>query len=268
MQKTIGLWCAAPETVLDRFGRPACETLLDAGERERWKRLRFDADRDLYLAAHALLRNALTASHPSTAPEEWEFGRDEGGKPVLSGPGARTDLRFNLSHTSGLVAVGVAAGVEVGVDVEDLSRDMDDRRLARRFFTTEEAALLDGAPPAQRPRLFCALWTLREAYLKASGIGLGKTLSSLHFRLGGGTIGFADDALGPIEARRWEFVVLDAGDRHRLAVAAKRSEGMALRVEPGTGGLGGLLPQLRVRAATNGMTTGLPCGEEASGRDG
>jgi phosphopantetheinyl transferase len=91
------------------------------------------------------------------------------GKPRLVG--ARRDLRFSVSHAGGLTLVAVAAGREVGIDVERLGR----RRwlsLPGHALTPAERRSLDALSGAAREAAFLRLWTRKEAVLKAAGVGL------------------------------------------------------------------------------------------------
>ena len=90
------------------------------------------------------------------------------GKPSLAGAG---DLRFNLSHSEGQALLGVARGVDIGVDIEAVRslRDRDD--VARRTFTAGENRALAALAPARRDAGFFACWTRKEAVVKTTGIG-------------------------------------------------------------------------------------------------
>lgn len=160
----VEVWFADP-AVIDA----AAITLLDAEERARMARFVFERDQRLYLAAHALVRRALSR-HADVDPAAWRFVAEEGGRPVLAGPAPVPPLRFNISHCRGLVACAIARDRDVGVDVEriaDLPRDLIDR-----IASPAEAAALRALPAAAQAERFFTLWTLKEAYVKARGKGL------------------------------------------------------------------------------------------------
>jgi 4'-phosphopantetheinyl transferase len=82
------------------------------------------------------------------------------------------DLRFNMSHTSGLAVYAFALGIDVGVDVERI-RPIDNLTdLADQFFCVEEARELQALEVGLRDRAFFLCWTRKEAYVKAVGDGL------------------------------------------------------------------------------------------------
>jgi 4'-phosphopantetheinyl transferase len=153
----------------------ALAAMLDDEERARAARFAFEEDRQSYIAAHALLRSELSR-RADRAPGDWRFAATKLGKPFLVD--APRDLRFSMTHTRGMVAVAIADGVEVGVDVESVDRRAESMKLAERFFAPEEAALLRAVEGEARRDLFFAIWTLKEAVVKATGQGLSQGLDS------------------------------------------------------------------------------------------
>ena len=137
--------------------------------------------RAAYVAAHALER-ALLAVRTGRAARDWKFGAGQYGKPrPIARPG-EPDIRLNLSHTRGLAAVALCTGREIGVDAERMGQATP-FEVARQVFVPAERDLLDAHRPDERPEAFYRLWTLKEAYLKATGYGLARALVSCVFAL-------------------------------------------------------------------------------------
>jgi len=201
--------------------------LLSPAERARYRRFRFARDRRDYAAAHALLRTSLSR-FGAPAPEAWTFAAHARGKPSLAS-GAAASLSFNLSHTHGMVACAIAPGADIGVDVERVDRPLDEEALATRFFATVEQAHLRRCAPAQRAIRFFELWTLKEAYLKAIGVGLSHSLSEMAFELDDGH-GIAFVPPPGIDSRSWQFALFEPAPRYRLAVAVRRTRGEPWRI--------------------------------------
>jgi 4'-phosphopantetheinyl transferase len=195
--------------------RKRCLAWLSNEEHTHVSKLLTDSLRTEYLAAHALLRAALS-SYVGVDPAAWTFGVGVSGKPKITRPAIYRSIRFNLSHTSGLVVVLISCAGVVGVDVENTARTVDVMQVARHFFSNQEQACLkDLSPKARRARFF-AQWVAREAYLK----GVGKGVASGNERL---TIGF--DATGrPKPIRDWRFFLHHPTPKH-VAAAAVRSLG-------------------------------------------
>ncbi len=209
--------------------------LLSSEERARWEGIRVERGREEFLLGRALLRTTLSR-YVSRRPDEWRFELGERGRPELVGAKddpILSDLRFNLAHSEGLVACIVASGGDAGIDVEHPRRSTDYEALARRFFSDDERRLF--AHPSDRPSdrpsedgrrdTFYSIWTLKEAYLKARGIGIGLPLRSLSFEPG------PPSASGPgrIRARfgpevedepaDWQFDLFRAPTDHLIATA-------------------------------------------------
>lgn len=148
---------------------PSLGKLLDDEERARVARFAFEVDRQAYVAAHALLRVALSRL-ADRAPQDWRFAATPSGKPYLVNP--PRDLRFSLSHTQSMVTIAIAEGVEIGVDVESTDRRAENMKVAERFFAPEEIVVLRALDGVARRDAFFAIWTLKEAVVKATGQGI------------------------------------------------------------------------------------------------
>ena len=141
--------------------------LVTAEDRERLTSAMVPRRRAEYLAGRALLRHAI-AQQTGREPKSLRILVSPAGKPdCVDGPA------ISLSH-SGDVVVCALADVTIGVDVETV-RQRSVEGIAERHFTPAEARWLE-ADPAKR---FSMLWVLKEAYLKAVGLGLAGGLASL-----------------------------------------------------------------------------------------
>jgi 4'-phosphopantetheinyl transferase len=194
---------------LDRITDPetlqAYESLLSPEEDARYRRFAFARNRQQFLVGRALVRTTLSR-YAGVPPAAWVFAASGHGKPEIAAPADFAGLRFNLSHTDGLVACAVTAGREVGVDVEDMSRREVSASLARYCLSAAELAHWEGLSDGERREVFFDYWTLKEAYIKARGLGLSVPLHdfSFRFRVDGPPAisfasGFGDDPAG------WHF---------------------------------------------------------------
>jgi 4'-phosphopantetheinyl transferase len=203
----------------------AAQDLLSDSERVRCRRLRFEEDRVSFIVAHALLRTALSRC-AAAGPREWRFSTSGRGRPEIDGPPTRPRLRFNLSHTRGLVACAVTLERDVGIDVERIGRRARTGALAERHFSSSENRRLASLPSPGTRALFFSLWTLKEAYVKARGLGLAMPLDVVSFRVVPGAPPVASFGPGHDEdARAWQFALLEPRPGYRVAVAARREVG-------------------------------------------
>jgi 4'-phosphopantetheinyl transferase len=187
-------------------------SVLSADERDRQQRFAFAVDRRDYVAAHVLLRTVL-ATHQAIAPDRLRFGATPRGKPFLLPPanGVQTPS-FSITHSRGAVACAVVGGGRIGVDVESVEACARAVDVARRVFSDAEVAALDRLPDHERGAHVCALWTLKEAYSKAIGLGLAQSLTHPSFDVSGAQV----DSVG---AEGWLFALASVGVTHKLAVA-------------------------------------------------
>jgi 4'-phosphopantetheinyl transferase len=199
---------------------------LSSAELARAERFRSAEDRRDYIAAHALVRAALSRE-ASLMPADWTLLPDPRGKPAVPASQAGTPpLSFSLSHTRGLVACAVTRGGQIGVDAERLDRGTDARAIADRFFSAKEAAMLRQCPDSDRSCRFVELWTLKEAWLKGEGGGLSLGLDTCTFSLDGPSgIHLSSGQIG------WHFLLLASqSPAGRVALACRQATTARLRL--------------------------------------
>ncbi|MEJ7729054.1 MAG: 4'-phosphopantetheinyl transferase superfamily protein [Polyangiaceae bacterium] len=216
----VHVWYAFTDELEQPEITEACERLLNDEERARHQRLLIDRVRHEHLVTRALARTSLSRYAP-VAPEDWVFVKNEWGRPEVQAPAEARWLRFNLSNTRGLVAIAVTRDLEVGVDVEFVERRTEPLAIADRFFSESEVRALHGqvGEEAQRERFF-AYWTLKEAYIKARGMGLAIPLGQFSFHLdesGPERITFGPEIED--DPQRWHFWRHRPSATHRVAVA-------------------------------------------------
>jgi 4'-phosphopantetheinyl transferase len=201
----------------------AYESSLPAHERQRATRFAQDADRARFIIGRTLARTMLSR-HADVPPNQWPIEIDERGRPELRRvPVGVPDLRFNLSHTPGLIACALTLGREVGVDVEYIGRHLMHDNIPERFFSSEEVAALRALPASEQATVFFDYWTLKESYIKARGLGLALPLGQFTFRRHVDTapsIEFAPEL--DDDPASWQFAQFWPTADHRMAVAVRR----------------------------------------------
>ncbi len=141
---------------------------LSADERLRVKRFANPAQARLWAAIRACLRLLLARCKGCTT-QEVEFSLGKHGKPASQG------VSFNVSHSGsvGLIALSAEQPVQVGVDIETVSLHRDVMELAALVCTADEQAALSKLSDHELPLAFARMWSRKEAWLKAHGVGLG-----------------------------------------------------------------------------------------------
>ena len=166
--RTVHLWYAD----LNQWQSQADELkrILSQDERDRADRFRFERDRSRFILCRGALRQILSC-YLQTQPETIQFAYTRHGKPYLTESNPEHHLCFNLSHSEQTALFGVSRDQAIGVDLEYI-RPVESLSLADRFFSAREAQRLRSLPVMQQQPAFFQLWTAKEAYLKAIGIGL------------------------------------------------------------------------------------------------
>jgi 4'-phosphopantetheinyl transferase len=256
---TVYVWRVELADLLSAAQLDRCYALLSPEERQRADAFRGAGLRRDYILAHAALRSVLglcLGVSPDAVPFAPEaFARSNGQlgsssiKPALmpmgeSGqtgqsngirPNLRPDLRFNLSHTRGAALIGVAIGRELGVDIE-WQRPMEDLdAMAAAVMSPEELVQWLAVAPTERIPAFYHLWTRKEAYLKAIGLGLYRSLQEV-------TMPVSARQLEPLPMSGrlvrdsagegvWTIADIAAGDGYSASICCEGAGTPALKVE-------------------------------------
>ncbi|MET7702346.1 4'-phosphopantetheinyl transferase superfamily protein [Streptomyces sp. NPDC005485] len=210
----VKLWICPNDDLAPALADLLAAHWLDEQERQTCGRFLFERDRRQYLVAHTLVRRAL-ALEAGLAETDLVIWRSSRGRPFLRPspgglPRGGAHLDFNLSHAGGYNLLGIVRRHRIGVDVERLDRDEQALATITQTFARAEREWVAGAPPGRlRERRVLRLWTLKEAYAKARGLGLGLPFDEFCFTLDDerGVRAFcppADDRGG-----RWRFVELE-----------------------------------------------------------
>ena len=204
-------------------------SLLSADERLRCSQYRLTHDRRDYAMAHALLRTSLSRYRDVT-PHAWVFKTGVYGKPGLATPTSRAGraLEFNLSHARGIIACAITNGARVGVDVETTNLSFNYADIMSRYCTPDEILRISQSPEEDRATRFIELWTLKEAYIKATGGCLTEAISHVGFQIDGESVRLVKPAR--TNAGAWQFAILTPAPHYRIGVALESRSTEPLRV--------------------------------------
>jgi 4'-phosphopantetheinyl transferase len=225
------LWCAFPDEIRDDALLSRYRELMSPDEEKRHRRFHFEKHRRQYLVSRALVRTTLSR-YTGIAPKDLLFAANAHGRPEIEvDPPCEPPIRFNLSHTDGLILFAVVLKSDIGVDVEDMDRRAVAAALADRYFSAREAEALRKLPENSRKARFFDYWTLKESYIKARGMGLSIPLDRFSFHMEGEEgirISF-DPRLRDVP-EDWQFWLLSPTRRHTAALSIRRGSGMLYRL--------------------------------------
>ena len=222
----VHLWCVAWSKLTDKGLLARYDELLTDEERTAHRRFYFEDGRREYLMTRALVRDVLSRYEPDVEPAAWRFVRSSYGRPSIAPELGERDIVFNLSNTTGLVVCAVSRD-EVGTDVEPSDRGEKVLPIADTVFSEEELATLRALPEAEQPCRAIQLWTLKESFIKARGLGLSLPLDRFTMVFDGEALSIRIDPSIAVAGERWQFTLLRPTNSHVAALAMERGKSEA-----------------------------------------
>jgi 4'-phosphopantetheinyl transferase len=219
----IDLWLVSINEVTDQGLLNRYLHLLTTDEVSRQQAFRFRKDRIRYLVTRALVRTVLSQYVP-IHPGQWRFGTNRYGKPLLSGCAQNLGrISFNISHTEDVILLALTCTNALGVDIEYVRSNRRYSDLIRNTLCPAEEAIYQTAPSNLRTERFLEYWTLKEAYVKARGLGMAIPFNHISFDL-------RDERCIKLNihpklndfASRWQFWQIHARDEHIISLCAER----------------------------------------------
>jgi 4'-phosphopantetheinyl transferase len=163
----------------------------------------------------------------NAAPESLTFRANAFGRPMLSPPFDRAGVFFSASHSGDLALIAVRIGRPAfAVDVEQV-RPLDDAdQLVARFFSPAEQEEYRTLDPADRQDAFWRGWTVKEAFVKAIGVGLSFPLDHFDVTLRPDRPAAIRRIQG-VDAGPWDVRVIDLGASFRGALVGQDLQDLA-----------------------------------------
>lgn len=143
------------------------DSLLNSTEQVRAKRYYFPRHQRRFTAARAMLRLIL-ARYLNQDASQVTFTYGKHGKPQVE---SSLHLEFNLSHSRDLALLAIGRQFPMGIDLEFFSPRPYDG-MAKHSFSPNESQLFSKLPAFLKPLIFFHIWAQKEAFIKASGLGL------------------------------------------------------------------------------------------------
>lgn len=177
----IHLWVIHPEQITAAQDIELLKSVLSEDEKKKVNAYRRKSAQHSALVSRALLRNIL-AAYTNIPAQQLLFNYSDNGKPTLSN--SPIPIHFNISHNSKRLICAVSLNDEIGCDIESYKRKLNVQSIAKRYFSNDDFAdIVKLAPPLQQRRFF-EYWTLKEAFVKCTGLGLSQGLDSFSFKIG------------------------------------------------------------------------------------
>lgn len=197
---------------------------LSTDEQARAERYCFEKARHQFVVSRGLLRYIL-GRYLDIQPARLQFCYGNRGKPTLASGFDGNTIKFNLSHSQGMVLYALTYNSPIGIDLEYISPFPDVEQIIERFFSFKERSVFRTLPPSLKDIAFFYGWTRKEAYLKAVGQGLAQPLHQIEVSLTPGEpaclISISDD---PEEAARWSIYSFQPGPDYAAAIVTEGHE--------------------------------------------
>lgn len=224
LSSEIHLWHIDQASFDDTDLEKNCLPWLSQEETQRYQRFHLSRHRKQYLLGRALIRTGLS-QYCSINAGQWEFSENGYGKPAIANDQNADNLFFNLSHSANRLVLAIARIEMLGVDIERSDRSRRIKQIADRYFSQNEVSELLALPIDTQLDRFYDLWTLKEAYIKACGLGLAIPLQHFTYQfLNDFDIGISFSPEREDSADQWQFWQLNAGKDFKLALAVKDQE--------------------------------------------
>lgn len=161
-KETIDIW---QFSLLNQPG--SAMSLLNEEEQTRARRFHFPRHQRRFTVARAMMRTIL-AQYLHEKPEHLDFAYNKQGKPMIT---HKSQIEFNLAHSGELALLAVGQTWPVGIDLEFFSaRPYED--IGKHLFSPTELHELSRQADNIKPLVFFQIWSQKEAFIKACGLGL------------------------------------------------------------------------------------------------
>ena len=148
---------------------------------DHYQQLHFSYNQTEYLITRVFCRIVLSSYLKQTDPVKLAIECDDNGKRRVTTNNLSLPLHFNISHSGKMIVMAIACDVVIGVDVENTSREYHSKSIIDNSFSKNEIEHLNKLNPMYRNNSFFEIWTLKESYIKARGLGHALELDKFGF---------------------------------------------------------------------------------------
>ncbi len=192
-------------------------SILAQDERQRADKFLFPKDRLRFSRTRFALRLILS-QYLKCQAEEIKFHYGEKGRPELAWPDQK-NLNFNLSHSDDFALIAVAKNRHIGIDINAVSGPSNWREMAKRSFSATEQSSISALDKPQQVLGFHQIWTQKEAYTKALGLGYSYGFQNFSVRIGLNKFGLQTDTNSPTAPDNWTLCDISIDLNHVAALA-------------------------------------------------
>ena len=192
---------------------------LDNMESEKYNDLHVNSRKHQYLVTRGALRYILTSYESNISPSDWSFINNKHGRPYIENDMSSGELFFNISHTDDIILIAISRIEKLGVDIENVSKKRNISQIAKNYFSSKEIEAFEELPIEEKNDRFFALWTLKEAYVKACGKGLAIPLNAFNYTFNNSSVRIDFTSSQKDEPGSWLLWHLSLYQDYRYSIA-------------------------------------------------
>ena len=170
----IHVWLADLNSVSTHLGY--LKSCLDRRELARMERYSVERSKRRFVSSRSILK-VLLGLYCQSSPQDIRLDYGPLGKPYLKQNRA---LQFNTTDSQDVALYVFSNWCELGVDLELATRQVRHELIAPRKFTQEEYQQYTSCTKSRQRKFFLSLWTRKESYGKALGVGIRYPLNSVN----------------------------------------------------------------------------------------
>jgi len=218
----LDVWLADQNALFDPARKSQWLAWLADDELARYNRFLYNKHKQRFLLTRAVSRSILSHYARNVDAADWRFLTNAYGKPEIEAPKLSMPIHFNISHSADKLVMVVSRHGSLGIDVESTVKNRATLKIGRRYFSEVEYQALCELSPASIEERFYNLWTLKEAYIKACGMGLAISLQQFSFTFTEpGKIAISFAKARHDEPALWQFWQFVLSKNYKLALALK-----------------------------------------------
>ena len=202
-------------------------SVLNLQEKKRADQLSVEESKKQFIVSRYFLKSVLS-SYVGCSPSEVSIALGQYNKPILLEQSDTQPVFFNLSHSREKCALVVGEQEALGIDIENCEKARRFNSLSKRYFSSCEYESIVKLKPREKRERFYRLWTLKEAYSKASGNSLAVSLSKTKFSFDDENIRFEREGLHRFLGRDCCFLVFDGITDFKISLAVVTDDMKAL----------------------------------------
>ncbi len=176
LEQEVHVWCI----VLSQYSESIAvlKSILSEQELRKCNHFKNRCDKDKCIIRYGLLRNILS-TYLNIYPKKIKLNLKKYEKPSILFDNRNIDMRFNMAYSMNRVIYAITLKRNIGVDIERIEDEINIDEIISNYYTKNEKDKIYKHLPKERPYEFFKIWTIKEALLKAFGLGISDQIAKL-----------------------------------------------------------------------------------------